>query len=127
MNIRSGAARVACAAIVSVAGALTPSGARVFAQDGIILEVNQTVTVTVRLRLAQAGQIDVVNADAPFLDTEGKLNALYLAALSRSLRPEEKSRLVRYVESGGPSRDPDKALADVFWAILNSSEFILNH
>jgi len=65
--------------------------------------------------------------DAPFLDTEGKLNTLYLAALSRNLRPDEKSRLVRYVEGGGPSRDPDKALADVFWAILNSSEFILNH
>src|SRR5438477_5246481 len=45
------------------------SGFENFVQDGIILEVNQTVTVTVRLRLAQAGQIDVVNADAPFLDT----------------------------------------------------------
>ena len=65
--------------------------------------------------------------DAPFLDTEGRLNALYLAALSRNMRADEKSRLVRYVEGGGPSRDPDKALADVFWAILNSSEFILNH
>src|SRR5262245_23725812 len=65
--------------------------------------------------------------DAPFMDTEGKLNALYLAALSRNMRPDEKSRLVRYVDSGGPSRDSDKALADVFWAILNSSEFILNH
>jgi hypothetical protein len=66
-------------------------------------------------------------ADSPFMDTEGKLNALYLASLSRKMRPEEASRMVRYVESGGPSKDSSKALADVFWALLNSSEFILNH
>ena len=39
----------------------------------------------------------------------------------------ETSRLVRYVEGGGPSKDSAKALADVFWMLLNSSEFILNH
>jgi hypothetical protein len=31
------------------------------------------------------------------------------------------------VDRGGPSGDKDKALADVFWVLLNSSEFILNH
>ena len=35
--------------------------------------------------------------------------------------------LVPYIEKGGPSGDPKKALADVFWALLNSSEFIFNH
>jgi hypothetical protein len=65
--------------------------------------------------------------DSPFMDTEGRLNALYLAALSRPMRADERSRMVRYVESGGPSRDQGKALRDVFWALLNSSEFILNH
>lgn len=59
--------------------------------------------------------------------TKGKLNALYLATLAREMRPEEESRLVRYVDKGGPSGDSKKALADVFWALLNSSEFILNH
>jgi hypothetical protein len=29
--------------------------------------------------------------------------------------------------SGGPSGDERRALADVFWVLLNSSEFILNH
>jgi len=66
-------------------------------------------------------------ADSPFMDTEGKLNALFLSSLSRKMRPQETSRLVRYVESGGPSKDQSKALADVFWSLLNSSEFILNH
>jgi hypothetical protein len=34
---------------------------------------------------------------------------------------------VPYVDKGGPSGDSRKALADVYWALLNSSEFILNH
>jgi hypothetical protein len=59
--------------------------------------------------------------------TKGKLNALHLATLAREMSPAEEERLVRYVEKGGPSGDSKKALADVFWALLNSSEFILNH
>jgi hypothetical protein len=35
--------------------------------------------------------------------------------------------LVAYVNTGGPTGDAKKALADVFWALLNTSEFILNH
>jgi hypothetical protein len=66
-------------------------------------------------------------ADAPFLDAAGKVETLYLATLSRKPRPEESARLVRYVEQGGPSGDRQRALADVFWALLNSGEFILNH
>jgi hypothetical protein len=65
--------------------------------------------------------------DFPGLDTKGKLNALFRSTVSREMRPDEESRLVRYVDKGGPSGDKQKALADVFWALLNSSEFILNH
>jgi hypothetical protein len=65
--------------------------------------------------------------DAPFMDNRQRLDALYLAALSRPMRPEEASRLVTYVNRGGPKGDPRRALADVFWVLLNSSEFILNH
>ncbi len=66
-------------------------------------------------------------ANAPFLDTAGKVETLYLAALGRKPRPDESTRLVRYVEAGGPSGDREGALADVFWALLNSGEFMLNH
>ncbi len=76
--------------------------------------------------LTKGGTLAAI-ADSPFMDTEGKLNALFLASVSRKLKPAETSRLVRYVESGGPSKDQSKALADVYWALLNSSEFILNH
>src|SRR5207244_4371912 len=58
--------------------------------------------------------------------TAQRIETLYLLVLSRQPRPEETARLVAYVESGGPSRDPQRALADVYWALLNSGEFLLN-
>jgi hypothetical protein len=59
--------------------------------------------------------------------TARKVESLYLVVLSRKPRPDEAERLVKYVEKGGPAGDPKKALADVFWVLLNSPEFILNH
>ena len=66
-------------------------------------------------------------AAAPFWSTPRKVEALYLAALGRPPRPAERDRLTAYVEGGGPRKDPKHALADVFWALLNSSEFGVNH
>jgi hypothetical protein len=65
--------------------------------------------------------------EAPFLDIQERIETLYLAALTRRPRPEELARLVPYVEGGGPTGDRSKALADVFWALLNSPEFRFNH
>jgi hypothetical protein len=66
-------------------------------------------------------------ANAPFMDTSGKVEALYLAALSRKPTQEESVRLVAYVDKGGSGGDKKKALSDVFWALLNSTEFMFNH
>ncbi|HEX4613470.1 MAG TPA: DUF1549 domain-containing protein [Urbifossiella sp.] len=66
-------------------------------------------------------------ATAPFLDIRGKVEALFLAALGRRPTGAELSSLAEHVESGGSHKDPTKALADVFWALLNSSEFNTNH
>ncbi len=76
--------------------------------------------------LERGGTLPAV-AGAPFLDTRGRVETLYLAALGRKPTAEESGRLVSYVERGGPSGDSGLALADVFWALLNSSEFVLNH
>jgi hypothetical protein len=66
--------------------------------------------------------------DAPFLDTPAKkVETLYLATVSRKPTKAESDRCVKYIEEGGPEHDSKKALSDVFWALLNSAEFFLNH
>jgi hypothetical protein len=66
-------------------------------------------------------------AETPFLDTAGRIEALYLTTLSRRPQPEEMERMMNYIEKGGAKQNPKRALADVLWALLNSAEFILNH
>ena len=66
-------------------------------------------------------------ANTPFFDTPQKIEVLYLAALSRKPTAEETRKLTEYVDKGGPTHNATKALADVFWALLNSSEFGFNH
>src|SRR5262245_45768665 len=65
--------------------------------------------------------------DAPFFDTADRVETLYLTALGRMPTPAEAEKLASYVDRGGSVGDSKKAVADVFWALLNSSEFILNH
>jgi hypothetical protein len=62
--------------------------------------------------------------DAPFMDVPAKIETLYLATLSRKPTAKEATRLKGYVDR---ANRPDEALADVFWALLNSAEFVLNH
>ncbi len=64
---------------------------------------------------------------SPFLTTPDKVETLFLAALGRPPRPEESRRFVAYVDKGGATGDQRQALADVFWALLNSPEFLFNH
>ena len=66
-------------------------------------------------------------ADAPFMEVDGKVEALFLASLSRMPSPIEAERYGSFVQRGGADGNQKKALADMFWALLNSSEFILNH
>jgi hypothetical protein len=74
----------------------------------------------------QPGTLAAVAA-APFLDAGQKVESLFLAVLSRPPRPAEAARFTAYVEKGGSTGDSRQALADVFWALLNSGEFIHNH
>jgi hypothetical protein len=60
-------------------------------------------------------------------DTARKIESLYLVVLSRKPRPEESERLVKYVDTSAAARQPERALADVFWVLLNTPEFLLNH
>jgi hypothetical protein len=57
----------------------------------------------------------------------GQVEQLFLVVLSRKPTAAESKRMTAYVESGGPAKDRKAALADVFWALLNSTEFAVNH
>ena len=77
-------------------------------------------------------RISAVNGDLQVLAREGrpmekKVETLYLMVLSRLPRPDETARLVPYLSGGGATNDPVQAIADVYWALLNSAEFMLNH
>lgn len=50
---------------------------------------------------------------------------LYMTALSRRPTAQEAARLDAYV--GQRKSDPRQAYGDILWALLNSSEFALNH
>jgi len=63
--------------------------------------------------------------DAPFLKEAEKLDTLFLAAYSRLPRADERERFLKVVRA---KDDPDarrQAYANIFWALLNSPEFVL--
>jgi hypothetical protein len=64
---------------------------------------------------------------APFMSNAGRIEALFLAALSRKPRAEEAEKFLRYVEREKTPAGQKKAISDVFWALLNSTEFKFNH
>jgi hypothetical protein len=70
--------------------------------------------------------------EAPFFTDAERVETLFLATLSRPPRAGEVRRLIAHVESstnhGGSSAEARAAaFADIFWALLNSSEFAVNH
>ena len=52
-----------------------------------------------------------------------RIEELYLVTLSRKPRPQEARRLLDYAAA----RESKQALRDIFWSLLNSTEFVLNH
>ncbi len=63
----------------------------------------------------------------PGFDTARRIEALFLSTLHRRPLPDELDRFVKYVESNEEESTTKTALSDVFWVLLNSSEFSLNH
>jgi hypothetical protein len=64
--------------------------------------------------------------EAPFLKEAEKLDTLFLAAYSRLPRPPARARLLKVVRAkAGDQEAVRQAYANIFWALLNSPEFIL--
>jgi hypothetical protein len=105
----------------SILQALTLMNGRVVA-DATSLERSETLAAV---------------ADTPFATPAERVEALYLATLSRKPSDRELARAVRFIQDAVKRADgkgakarrtaSSNALADVFWALLNSPEFILNH
>jgi hypothetical protein len=64
--------------------------------------------------------------ETPGMTTPQRIEALYLATVSRKPTAKERDRMARFVADGGRGTESER-LADVFWVLLNSAEFRLNH
>jgi len=66
--------------------------------------------------------------NSPFMDEEEKIETLYLAALSRKPTGGEIARAKTFVISRDLRKSTEQqAVCDLFWVLLNSGEFLLNH
>jgi hypothetical protein len=52
------------------------------------------------------------------------IESLYIRSLSRKPTPDEMQKLTAVVAQAA---NPQEGLEDVFWAMLNSREFVFNH
>ncbi len=66
-------------------------------------------------------------ADFPLMTDDEKLDTLFVAAFSRQPTDSERAIFGKFITDGGTTGDAKSAMADIFWALLNSSEFLLNH
>jgi hypothetical protein len=64
--------------------------------------------------------------EMPAATTEQRIESLYLMTFSRKPTSEELSKLMSYVSRNGTG-EVNRRLSDVFWMLLNSAEFRLNH
>ncbi len=69
--------------------------------------------------------------EAPFLTEKSRIEALYLATVSRMPTDKELEKAESFIARSAAGKDSKKAraeaLADVFWALVNSTEFVFNH
>ena len=66
-------------------------------------------------------------AEAPFFNDEQRVEALFLTTLSRFPREAEKVRFLAYLKEHAVTDVAARPLADLFWTLLNTTEFLSNH
>jgi hypothetical protein len=64
--------------------------------------------------------------ELPALAVEERIEWLYLSALGRQPTNKEQTAIAKRLALAG-SGQRDDVLADLFWVLLNSAEFRLNH
>ncbi len=76
---------------------------------------------------AETGDVIGAIAGAPYLDTAGRVELAFLAALTRRPTTDERDRAVRFIDRKATEDGRARALSDLFWALLNGPEFRTNH
>ena len=63
--------------------------------------------------------------DAPFLDLYEKVEALFLATLSRAPHGVEREKFINYIQAMPSDEEKGEAFTEIMWALINSPEFVL--
>jgi len=77
---------------------------------------------TVNQKIKSGGVIDKLMAEHP--KVEDRIAQLYLRCLARRPAADEIEKVKASLD---PKADPKQAMEDLFWALLNSREFLFNH
>jgi hypothetical protein len=77
---------------------------------------------TVHGKISRGGLVKSLVAEKK--PPEQIIESLYIRSLSRKPTPEEMENLMAVVKQ---AENPQAGLEDVFWAVLNSREFVFNH
>ena len=64
--------------------------------------------------------------DAPFMNDEDRVDALFLATLARRPESDESKACLATLATCKDSPERDRTLSDILWALLNSTEFAFN-
>ena len=63
--------------------------------------------------------------EAPFFEPTQKIETLYMATLTRKPHEQELKSMLAYLDER-PAQQQQQAYAEIFWALLNSPEFVLS-
>lgn len=69
----------------------------------------------------------VKSLQAPFFSDTERIGVLFMATLSRPASADEQELLADLIPDNASWEQRSTALSDILWALLNSSEFTLNH
>lgn len=89
-----------------------------------ILHLMGGTTYSEKLRATDGRLAELLRAkksDAEIVDE------LFLACLARRPKPQELETINRHLRQTDPGESRDERLRDLFWALLNSTEFAFNH